>query len=120
MAKPAKWEHFGTKVNPKNNVYNTFYKNFRHRRTLDSVQVQDVLDISVAYEEPIEDYIADIRKHSEGLIDVTITHSSYVQHEDGYDGFSETESTIKGWRAELTEPEKKAAKEYFEATSIVE
>lgn len=120
MATAVKWKHFGTKVNPKNNVYNTFYKNFRHRGTLDSVQVQDVLDINVAYEESIEDYIADIRKHSEGLIDVTITHSSYVTQEDGYDGFSETESTIKGWRTELTEPEQKAVAEYFEAISIIE
>jgi hypothetical protein len=119
MAKPAKWKHFGTKVNPKNNIYNLFYKKFRHQGSLDTIQILDEIDVPVAYEEPIEDYIADIREQSKGLIDATITHSSHVQQEDGYDASSEAETTIKGWRAELTEPEKKAAKEYFEINSLV-
>jgi hypothetical protein len=120
MAKAVAWKHFGTKVNPKNNVYNTFYRNFRHLGTPETVQVHDDFDVSVAYEEPIEDYIADIRERSKGLIDATITHSSYVQQEDGYDASSEAETTISGWRAELTEPEKKAVAEYFDAISIME
>jgi hypothetical protein len=119
MAKTVEWMRFGTKVNPKNNAYNKFYKNFRHLGTLDSVQVQDELAVSVAYDEPIEDYISDIRDHSKGLIDATITHSSHVQQEDGYDASSEAETNIKGWRADLTEPEKKAVKEYFEINSLV-
>lgn len=120
MARAAKWKHFGTKVNPKNNSYNKFYKNFRHLGAPETVQVQDEFDVSVAYEEPIEDYIADIREHSKGLTDATITHSSYVQQEDDYDASSEPETTIKGWRTELTEPEKKAVAEYFEGISIME
>lgn len=120
MATAAKWKHFGTKVNPKNNAYSSIYKNFRHQGTLESVQVQDVLDVTVAYDEPIEEFILYIRECSKALIEPTITQSSYVQNEDGYDGYSETESTIKGWRAELTEPEKKAVSEWFEGLYIVE
>lgn len=119
MAKAAKWNHFGTKVNLKNNVFNSSYKKFRHLGTLDSVQVQVEFDVSNAYEEPIEDYITKIRWYSNGILDATITHGSHVQQEDGYDAYSEAEVTITGWRAELTESEKKAVKEYFEINSLV-
>lgn len=120
MTKAVKWERFGTKVNPKNNVYNTTYKNFRHQGTLASVQVLDDIDLPVAYEEPIEDYIAAIRERSTDLIEATITQDSYVEQAGDDDTYAETETFIRGWRAELTEPEKKAVREYFEGISIVE
>lgn len=120
MAKAPKWNYFHTRVDPKKNAFNLFEKNFRHLGTLESVQVKDEFDVSPAYDEPVEDFILSIRERSTGLTDATITQSSYVQAEDGYDAFSETEVTIKGWRADLTEPEKVAVKKYFEISSSVE
>jgi hypothetical protein len=113
MAKAPKWNYFHAKVDPKKNRYNLFEKTFRHLGTLDSVQVQDELNFSPAYDEPVEDYIASIRKRAEGLTDATITQSSYVQEEDGYDSYSEVEAVIKGWRSDLTDAETKAVEEYY-------
>lgn len=120
MAKAPKWNYFHARVDPKKNRFNLFEKTFRHLGTLDSVQVKDEFDISPAFDEPVEDFISTIRKRSEGMIDATITQSSYVETEDCYDPYSETEVTIKGWRADLTEPEKESAKYYFEVDLLVE
>jgi hypothetical protein len=120
MAKAAKWQQFSTKVILNNNPFNHSHKKFRHLGTPESVQVEAEFDVPAAYEEPIEDYITKIRWYSNGLLDATITHSSYVQQEDGYDAYSEAETTISGWRAELTDSEKKAVEMYFERSSSVE
>lgn len=113
MAKAPKWNYFHARVDPKKNRFNLFEKNFRHLGTLDSVQVKDEFDVSPAYDEPVEDFIATIRERSTGLNDATITQSSYVQAEDDYDAYSETEVTIKGWRSVLTDAETKAVEEYY-------
>ena len=118
MAKSVNWKLFSTKVITKNNQYNAPRKTFRHLGTLDTVQVKVEFSPSTAFEEPIEDYIASIRWYSNGILDATITNSSYVQEEDGYDAYSEAEVTIAGWRAELTESELKAVKEHFEAHPV--
>lgn len=118
MAKSVNWKLFSTKVITKNNKYNAPRKTFRHLGTLDTVQVKVEGAIPTAFEEPIENYIADIRSRSKGLHEVTITNSSYVQEEDGYDSYSEVETKISGWTTALTEWELKAVKEHFDAHPV--
>lgn len=120
MAKSVNWKLFSTKVITKNNKYNAPRKTFRHLGTLDTVQVKIEFNVPTAFEEPIEDYIADILARSKGLVNVTITNSSYVEQDDGYDASSEAETTMAGWTTALTEWESKAVKEYFEINSLVE
>lgn len=113
MVKAPKWNYFHARVDPKKNRFNLFEKTFRHLGTLDSVQVKDELSISVVYDTPVEDYIEEIRKKSLGLTNATITQNSYVVNEDEFDVYSETETTITGWRSELTDAETKAVEEYY-------